>query len=61
MELEKFLETLKVDVENAVKDLEKIKSELDKAKAIGLDITELTERYESQKKQIELVKEVYKI
>lgn len=61
MEVEKFLEKLKKEIDGAEKELINIDNEIKKAQAVGLDISELRERYNAQKKQIELIRSVYKI
>jgi len=61
MEVNEFLEGLKKDVSDTKKDLEKLKFEIDRAKAIGLDTRELNTRYSDLTKQIELIEKVYKI
>jgi len=60
-ELDKFLETLKSDIERAEKELVDIDNEIKKAQAVGLDVSELRERYNNQKKQVELIRKVYKV
>jgi len=61
MEIDVFTESLKSEVKKAKSELDSLKLELDKARTIGLDITELTERYNVLKKQIELVEKTYKL
>ena len=56
-----FIERLRKEVSEAKKQLDSIKLELDKARAIGLDVREINERFNAQKKQIELIEKVYKI
>ena len=61
MEVNDFLEMLKKEVDVANKDLEVLKTELDKAKAIGLDTRDLESKYSDLRKQTELIQKVYKI
>jgi len=61
MEIDVFSEALKSEVIKAKSELDSISLELDKARTVGLDITELTERYNALKKQIELVEKTYKL
>lgn len=61
MEIDTFTEALKAEVIKAKSELDSVKLELDKARTIGMDITELTERYNALKKQIELVEKTYKL
>ena len=56
-----FIERLRTEVSEAKKKLASIKLEISKAQAIGLDVRELNERFNAQKKQIELVEKVYKV
>ena len=56
-----FIERLRSEVSDAKKKLDSIKLEISKAQAVGLDVRELTERFNAQKKQIELVEKVYKV
>ena len=53
-------EGLKESVIEAEKGLIDINEQIRKAKAIGTDVKELEAEAESQKKQIELIKRVYK-
>ena len=50
---------LKESVESAEIKLKTIMDKIVKAKAIGLDVKELTSEAETQKKQLELIKRVY--
>ena len=61
MENNDFIERLKKEVSEAKKRLETIRLEIDKARAVGLDVRELQERFNAQKKQIELIEKVYKV
>jgi len=61
METKEFLKTLSEQVSKSEIELDKIMKEIEKARAIGLDVKELMSKYDSQRKQIELVKEVYKL
>ncbi len=45
------------EAEAALKDLE---GQIRNAKAVGTDVRELETEFESQKKQVELIKRVYK-
>ncbi len=56
-----FIERLRKEVSGAKKALDSIKLEMDKARAVGLDVRELTDRFNAQKKQIELIEKVYKV
>ena len=61
MENNDFIERLKSEISEGKKGLERIRLEIDKARTVGLDVRELTERFEAQKKQIALIEKVYKI
>ena len=52
---------LKAEIDKITNELREIKKELDRAKRIGMDITALTQTYESRMKQVELIKKVYEI
>lgn len=56
-----LVEKLRTEVSEAKKKLESIKLEIERARAVGLDVRELTERFDAQKKQIELIEKIYKI
>lgn len=61
LEVDKFLDDLKTEIVKGKTELDSVKLEIDKAQAIGLDVRELTERYDSMRKQIELVEKTYKL
>lgn len=61
MALEEFNEALRSEVKKAKDELDSIKIELDKARTVGMDITELSERYNALSKQIDLVEKTYKL
>jgi len=61
LELDKFLDDLKLEIDKGTAELDTIKLEIDKARVVGLDVRELTERYDGLCKQIELVKLTYKL
>lgn len=61
MEVNDFLEAIRKEVKKGKAELDLVKLEIDKARAIGLDVRELTERYDSMRKQIELVEKTYKL
>ena len=61
MEVDKFLTELRNRIKDSEVDLTRIAEEIKKAKAIGLDVAELTARYNDMKKQIDLIKSTYKI
>lgn len=52
---------LKKSIDEAEKELKRIDGEIKNARAIGADVSALESEYESQKRQIELIKRVYKI
>ena len=54
-------EGLKESVKEAEAEIVKITEQIKKAKAVGTDVNELQTELETQKKQIELIKRVYKI
>lgn len=51
---------MKESVKEAEKSLVDINEQIRKAKAVGADVKDLESEAESQKKQIELIKRVYK-
>jgi len=53
-------EGLKESVIKAEAELKDIKDKIVKAKAIGLDVAKLISEAETQQKQLELIKRVYK-
>lgn len=59
--VETIPEGLKESVKGAEKDIEVIKEQIRKAKAVGADVRDLESELETQKKQIELIKRVYEI
>lgn len=61
LEVNEFLEAIRKELKQGKIELDKVKIEIDKARTIGLDVRELTERYDSMRKQIELVEKTYKI
>ena len=54
-------EGLKESIQDAEKNLESITEQIRKARAVGTDVNELQTELETQKKQIELIKRVYKL
>ena len=61
MEVNEFLEAIRTEVKKGKTELDLVKLEIDKARVVGLDVRELTERYDSMRKQIELVEKTYKL
>ncbi len=53
-------EGLQESVKEAEKSLKNLEGQIKNAKAVGTDVRELESEFESQKKQIELIKRVYK-
>ncbi len=61
MEVNEFLDAIRKELKQGKTELDKVKIEIDKARTVGLDVRELTERYDSMRKQIELVEKTYKL
>jgi len=61
LEVDKFLEALRAEVVKGKAELDTVKIEIDKARTVGLDVRELTERYDALRKQIDLVEKTYKL